>query len=74
MSKPTIWEGKPQGGAVPRILVPQPSGAASTRQAPIPKPAAMPAQGSRISDAVRSDLGKLDPKLAAGIRAVAGRK
>jgi hypothetical protein len=62
------------GASVPRVTVPQPSGAASNNRAPIPVSAAKPAQGSRINDAVRGELDKLLPELAAGIRAVADRK
>jgi hypothetical protein len=61
------------GASVARVTVPQP---AKTEGRPIPHPrgAAAPSQGSRISDAVRADLGKLSPELAAGIRSVADRK
>jgi hypothetical protein len=76
MSKPTIWEGTPQGGAVrgtmagtaaPPIRRVNENKGMVTAKAPAP---ARP----HISPAVRSELGKLTPELAAGIRAVADRK
>jgi hypothetical protein len=77
MSKPTIWEGVPQGGGVRGSMAgtaaPDPrSQVNENRGMTAPKPPAP--TGPHISPEVRGDLGKLEPSLAAGIRAVAGRK
>jgi hypothetical protein len=63
----------PPGGAHPRTTAPQPP-KTEGRPVSIPKVAAAPSPRSHISDAVRSDLDKLEPSLAAGIRRVAGTK
>ena len=76
MSKPTIWEGVPQGGGVrgtmagtaaPPIRRVNENKGMATAKAPAP---ARP----HLSPAVRGELSKLTPSLAAGIRRVADTK
>jgi hypothetical protein len=75
MSK-TIWEGTPQGGAVRGTMagtaVPPIRRVNENKGMTAPKPPA-PAR-PHISDAVRGELSKLEPSLAAGIRSTADNK
>jgi hypothetical protein len=71
MSKPTIWEGMPQGGAVARTTPKPTSGTSQGRPVSAPRIAAAPSPRSHISDPVRSALGGLTPSLSANVRRVA---
>jgi hypothetical protein len=72
----SIWEGVPQGGAVRGTMAgtaAPPIRRVNENKGMVTAKAPAPAR-SHISDAVRSDLGKLEPSLAAGIRSTADNK
>jgi hypothetical protein len=65
---------KVSGGAVPRVTAAPIAPTSQGRPVTVPRAPAVPSMGAHISREVRSDLGKIDPSIAAEVRRVADSK